>query len=274
MNMKKFFISLIMLVVLASCAKPYVIVQIADAQLGFTATDRYKAEGKEYEGDVAYEVKYLNEAIKMVNEIRPDAVIFTGDQVHNPGNSYEWSTFKTAVAAISKGIKVFNIPGNHDIYLGENEVNMEPFEERFGQGNFVYDESDVKIVGLNTNYIKYNDRRENDQFEWLMGSLKKKKGQTTVVFGHHPFFLNDIEEGDGYFQIQKTKRQVYFDLFSRNDVDAVFAGHLHDCANGESNGIPLYTSTSIAVQLGGSQPSIRLITIDKGTVATELVQLP
>lgn len=260
--------------VLASCAKPYVIVQIADAQLGFTASDRYKAEGKEYEGDVAYEVKYLNEAIKMVNEIRPDAVIFTGDQVHNPGNSYEWSTFKTAVSAISKDIKVFHLPGNHDIHLGFDEVNMEPFEERFGQGNFVYDESDVKIVGLNTNYIKYNDRRENDQFEWLMGSLKKKKGQTTVVFGHHPFFLNDIEEGDGYFQIQKTKRQVYFDLFSRNDVDAVFAGHLHDCANGESNGIPLYTSTSIAVQLGGSQPSIRLITIDKGTVATELVQLP
>ncbi len=260
---------------LASCAKPYVIVQIADAQLGFTASDAYKAEGKEYEGEVSYEVKYLNEAIRMVNEMRPDAVVFTGDQVHNPGNSFEWSAFKTAIAAISKDIKVFHLPGNHDIHIGENEVNMEPFEERFGKGNFVYEDSDVKIVGLNTNYIKYNDPRENDQFEWLVSSLnKKRKGQTTVIFGHHPFFLNDIEEGDGYFQIQKSKRHVYFDMFSKNDVDAVFAGHLHDSASGEYNDIPLYTSTSIGVQLGESKPSIRLITIDEGNVTTGFIPLP
>ena len=272
--MKRFFISIIMMAVLASCAKPYVIVQIADAQLGFTETDAYKAAGKEYEGDVSYEIKYLTKAVEMVNEIRPDAVVFTGDQVHNPGNSYEWSAFKTAVSAISKDIKVFHLPGNHDIHLGENEVNMEPFEERFGKGNFVYDISDVKIVGINTNYIKYNDPRENEQFEWLVSSLNKKKGQTTVVFGHHPFFLNDIEEGDGYFQIQKDKRHVYFDMFSKKDVDAVFAGHLHDSAGGEFNEIPLYTSTSISVQLGDSKPSIRLITIDKGQIVTEAVPLP
>lgn len=259
--------------VLASCAKPYVIVQIADAQLGFTASDAFKAEGKEYEGDVSYEVKYLKQAIDMVNEIKPDAVVFTGDQVHNPGNSFEWSAFKTAVSAISKDIKVFHLPGNHDIHLGIDEVNMEPFEERFGKGNFVYDESDVKIIGLNTNYIKYNDPRENEQFEWLIEALKKKKNQTTVIFGHHPFFLNDIEEGDGYFQIQKSKRKVYFNVFSKNDVAAVYAGHLHDSANGEFNGIPSYTSTSISVQLGDAQPSIRLITIDGGKVATEFVQL-
>ena len=263
-----------MMAVLASCAKPYVIVQIADAQLGFTETDAYKAAGKEYEGDVSYEIKYLTKAVEMVNEIRPDAVVFTGDQVHNPGNSYEWSAFKTAVSAISKDIKVFHLPGNHDIHLGENEVNMEPFEERFGKGNFVYDNSDVKIVGINTNYIKYNDPRENEQFEWLVSSLNKKKGQTTVVFGHHPFFLNEIEEGDGYFQIQKDKRHVYFDMFSKKDVDAVFAGHLHDSAGGEFNEIPLYTSTSISVQLGDSKPSIRLITIDKGQIVTEAVPLP
>jgi 3',5'-cyclic AMP phosphodiesterase CpdA len=173
--MKRFFISIIMMAVLASCAKPYVIVQIADAQLGFTETDAYKAAGKEYEGDVSYEIKYLTKAVEMVNEIRPDAVVFTGDQVHNPGNSYEWSAFKTAVSAISKDIKVLHLPGNHDIHLGENEVNMEPFEERFGKGNFVYDNSDVKIVGINTNYIKYNDPRENEQFECRV-SLNRQMG--------------------------------------------------------------------------------------------------
>ena len=189
--MKKLFILLAAVVLMAACSRPYVIVQIADAQLGFTADD-----------NVSYELGFLKKAVAKVNEIKPDAVVFTGDQVHHPNNLTEWSAFRTAISAVSKDVKVFHLPGNHDIFIGDNEVNMEPFEERFGKGSFVYEDGEVKLVGINTNYIKYNDPRENEQFEWLEGVLGEKKGQTTLIFGHHPFFLEDIDEGEGYFPIQ------------------------------------------------------------------------
>jgi hypothetical protein len=93
------------------------------------------------------------------------------------------------------------------------------------------------------------------------------------VFGHHPFLLKDIDEEDGYFQIQKNKRKIYFDMFIKHDVDAVFAGHLLDNAAGEYKGIPSITTTSIAFQIGDSSPSIRVITIKDGNVSTELIPL-
>ena len=271
--MKKLFLCLVMTAVLASCSKPYVIVQIADAQLGFTASDKCKAEGREFDEDVSYELSYLRKAVAKVNEINPDAVVFTGDQVHHADNQVEWSAFRTAVSAMSKDVKVFHLPGNHDVRIWENDVDMETFEERFGKGSFEYEDGKVKLVGINTNFIKHNNYAENTQFEWLEGVLGKKRGQTTLVFGHHPFFLKDIDEEDGYFQIQKNKRKIYFDMFRKHDVDAVFAGHLHDNAAGEYKGIPSVTTTSIAVQIGGSKPSIRVITIKDGNVSTELIPL-
>ena len=51
--MKRLAYFLISFFALMSCAeKPYVIVQIADAQLGFTAADKSQKEGTEYVNDL------------------------------------------------------------------------------------------------------------------------------------------------------------------------------------------------------------------------------
>ena len=47
--MKRLLATIFTVAVLLSCAdKPYVIVQIADAQLGFTAADKSQKEGTEW----------------------------------------------------------------------------------------------------------------------------------------------------------------------------------------------------------------------------------
>ena len=92
----------------------------------------------------------------------------------------------------------------------------------------------------------------------------------TILFSHQPFFLNDKAEEDGYFQIQQAKRQAYFDLFTEKKVDALYAGHLHNSAEGVAAGIPVKTTTSVAYQIGDSKPSIRIITVVDGKVSDEL----
>ena len=273
--MKKLVILAFALVALVSCAeKSYVIVQIADSQLGFDAAIKTQEPGAEYVNDLTYEVEYLRKAVAKINEIGPDAVIFTGDQVNLSDNEEQWDTFEEIIAGIDQAICRYHVPGNHDVVVSEGKVDMTPFATRFGEDMFVSRNDGVNIVGINTNLIKYNDPAEEDQKEWLRSILgESKASDVTLIFGHHPFFGEDIDEEDGYFQVQKAKRHEYFDMFVEMGVDAVFAGHLHDSRAAEYQGIPMLTTTSSAYQLGDSKPSIRVIIVKGSEVSEELVEI-
>jgi predicted phosphodiesterase len=66
---------------------------------------------------------------------------------------------------------------------------------------------------------------------------------------------------------------MYFYLFAEADVDAVFAGHLHDNRTAEYEGIPMLTTTSSGYQLGDAPSSVRLITVSGRKVKEELVPI-
>lgn len=93
------------------------------------------------------------------------------------------------------------------------------------------------------------------------------------MFSHHPFFLKEVGEKDGYFQIQSAKRQGYMDLFKSMNVDALYAGHLHNNSEGSYEGIPVRTTTSVGYQIGDAYPSVRVITITDGKVIDSLLPI-
>ena len=253
-----------------SCSKPYVIVQVADPQLGFDAEVKTGKPGSVYVDDLTYEVEYLQKAVLEINRMKPDAVVFTGDNVHRTTNEHQWYTWLSIIGRINSDIKTFFVPGNHDVIAKEGLVDIAPFAVYVGEERFVYKERGVNLVGLNTNLIKFNDPREQEQFDWLKKALKKnKKSDVTLVFGHHPFFKENIDEADGS-HIQQAKRHTYFDLFKSMEVGAVYAGHLHDSREGEYEGIHMRTLTSAAYQLGDDQPSIRIITVSRKGIGDEI----
>ena len=260
---------------LLSCAdKPYVIIQIADAQLGFTAADKSQKDGTEYVNDLTYEVDCLTKAVAMVNDIRPDAVVFTGDQVNRYNDAEQWDSFAQVITAIDPSIKVFHLPGNHDVIISEGKVDSSPFTDRYAADRFLHIERGVRMVGINSNLIKYNDLLEDEQVEWMKESLTKDTpDEVSILFSHHPFFLKNIEEEDGYFQIQKAKRHDYFNICTDLGVNALYAGHLHNDSVGSYEDIPVTTTTSVAFQIGPAQPSIRVITVQNGMVSDEVLNL-
>lgn len=271
MFMKKFILLLYTCAVLTSCAdKPFVIIQIADAQLGFDAAVKGQAPDAEYVNDLTYETEFLKQAVQKVNALKVDAVVFTGDQVNKPEDVQQWDTFADAISEIDSQTSVFHIPGNHDVLLSEGKVDITPFSSRYGEDRFVYSDNQVCIVGINSNLIKSNDPREEEQFEWMRSVLEAAGNHVVkLVFCHHPFFLADIEEQDGYFQIQRDKRHRYFDMFASLGVSAVYAGHLHDSSEGEYRGIPMKTATSVAYQLGPARQSFRRIVISGGNLQSD-----
>ena len=269
--MKRIFFSVLVLAVLISCKNDsFVLIQIADAQLGFDASVKAQAPGAEYVNDLSYEVGFLQKAVAAVNEKRPDAVVFTGDQVNLPADQDQWNVLNEVISEMDPSVTALHIPGNHDVFISAGKVDSTPFTSRYGTDRFVYENKKVCAVGINSNLIKYDDPREEEQFEWMKSVLDQAdEGAVKLIFCHHPFFLKDIEEDDGYFQIQKSKRKKYFDMFLEKGVDAVYAGHLHDSSEGEYMGIQMKTATSAGYQLGEAEPSYRYIVIRDGAVVQD-----
>ena len=275
MMMRKILLCFFMAVFATGCApKPYVIVQVADAQLGFTAADSCIRAGVPIVNDLRYESECLRKAVEYINGISPDAVVFTGDQVNYPNEEVQWTTFNDIISALNPSIKALHLPGNHDVLLSEGNVDSTPFTDRYSDDHFVHKGRGVKLVGVNTNLIKHNDPRESEQMLWLENALDKAdSADVTLVFGHHPFFMTGIDEPDSYFPIMQSKRYQYFELFKEKDVDAVYAGHRHESFDSQYDGVPMKTTTSVAYQIGKSKPSVRVITVFKGVVTDQLVEI-
>ena len=273
--MKSFFYSLVAALCIVGCTqKPYVVVQIADAQLGFIAAADSDRNGTEYVNDLSYEAGCLVDAVAKINELKPDAVVFSGDQVHRSWNEDQWETFAAIISELDEQIKVFHVPGNHDVAFVGNRVDSTPFTDRYGVDSFCHEENGVRLVGINTNLIRFSDSLETAQVDWMKEVLKKKSPKdVTLVFGHHPFFIGDIDEDEDLYPSAKEKRHFYFDLFSEYDVDAMYAGHHHSSHSAEYKGVQMKTQTSASVQLGPDRASFRVIKIHRSTVSDEVVEL-
>lgn len=273
--MKRIILAAIFYAVLLSCAqKPVVIVQIADAQLGFDAAVKGSVPGAEYVNDLTFEIECLKATVAKVNELKPDMVVFTGDQVHLPYDKEQWDAFVQGIADIDPSIEQYHLPGNHDHILKDGTADPQDFIARFGSDRFAVSKRNVNVVGINTSLIYFNSALEQDQMVWLEETLEATdESDVTLIFGHHPFFCENIDEEDTHVQIPKSKRRQYFDYFKSKGVDAVFAGHLHDNRAGEYEGIPMLTTTSSGYQLGTGPASIRVITIKDGQMTEELVPI-
>ena len=259
--MKKFFIGAVILLAAASCSpKTFSIVQIADAQLGFDAAVKGQEPGATYVNDLTYEKECFERAAESISGLKPEMIVFTGDQIHRPLDQEQWDAFGELLTLLPADALVKHLPGNHDVLISEGKVDNTPFTSRYGEDRFVYQKGKFCIIGINSSLIKHNDPREEEQYEWLKTTLEEAGGNTIkVIFCHHPFFVSDIDEEDGHVAIAKDKRKKYFDLFVENGVSAVYAGHLHHSAEGEYRGVAMKTATSVGYQLGEDKASYRLI---------------
>ena len=271
-SLKQIFAFMAAAVLAMGCSRSFVIVQVADVQMGYSAAALSGKSGEECTEDVAFELECLKTVVETVNDICPDVVVFTGDQVNVPGSRTQWDAFEATVSGIKPEVKLLYLPGNHDVVIMQDGVDTGEYTSRYGADRFCYCDGGVRLVGINTSLIGHDDAKEAEQFEWLKGVLenKNRRDKVTFVFGHHPYFLSDIDEPDSYFPIKRDKRHQYFDLFAEKGVDAVYAGHRHETFDTNYAGIPMKTTTSAAFQIGDSKPSVRVIVVEKRKVRDEL----
>lgn len=179
---------------------------------------------------------FLQDSIKAINALKPDFVIFGGDQVETIGkNGSNWQFFVDVVQGLA-------CPWY--FVLGESDVSGKPpldkmrefgpdFKGRGISASTSYWSADpvqnVHLIGLDSSQANSNagDISE-EQLKWLKDDLAANKGKFTIVISHHPLLPPHPYDGgppwDEY--ILPNGSDVREILGTSNDVRLVLSGHL------------------------------------------------
>lgn len=174
------------------------------------------------------EIENCNVCIDAINKLKPDFLFVTGDMVQHRGNEQELNIFRNAISRVVKSIKVYYVPGNHDL-SGRSQKSINSYIKEYGYDRFCFLENGIAFIGINTEII--NSKKQSlcdSHFEWVANSLNKVKSAKQIfVFGHRPIFTHDMNEKDSYSNFNKTERSRYIDLFNKFKVSAYHCGHTH-----------------------------------------------
>ena len=232
-------------------------IQVSDPQLGFISLS----------DDFAPEQELMGQITAEINRLQPDFVVFSGDLVHWYDKEQLWDGFKRMCTKIDKKIPVYYLPGNHDVSGDVSTESVEQFVERFGSDRFVHRGRSYTVIGYNSNNIKNRTAASEAEYEWIEQQLHRaRKNKPIIVVSHHPYFLNNADEAEEYFNIDIETRMRYIKLFERYGVDLVLTGHLHRCTSGRYGDIDFVTAGPAGKTLGSDASGVEIVNIEGGKV--------
>ncbi len=244
---------------------PFFFIQITDPQFGM------------HESDMGFskETILYEKAVEIINKLKPEFLVITGDLVNNKDNREQMTEFKRITSGISSEIPVFYSPGNHDIGQPPTQKDIEMFKSEYGHDRFSFKYKKNLFIGLNSCIIKANTKiLEAEQFEWLKSELiKGKKARHIFIFTHYPFFINSFDEPESYSNIDINTRERYLLLFKEFNVDALFAGHLHNNASAKFGNIDVITTSAVGKPLAKYQSGFRIIKVYSNRMESEYYPL-
>ena len=247
----------------AQSPKAWFFIQLTDPQFGM------------YASDAAFEQESANFefAIATANRLKPAFVIVTGDLINKPGDASEGTEYLRIAAKLDSSIPLYNVPGNHDVGNVPTPGSIAKYTARFGPDHYLFESNG--LVGIVLDSVLIHSPQEATylyaaQEEWLkeeLERLKKRGARQIVVFQHHPWFLESIDEADAYENIPKERRLRYLKLLSDYGVSHVFSGHCHRNKIARFGALELVTTGPIGKPLGeGADSGMRIVWIRNGQI--------
>ena len=219
---------------IAADSAPFFFLQLSDPQFGFMDNNK----------SISAETEAMNKAVTAINQLKPPFVVITGDFVNNSKSKEQIAAYKSMIAQIDSSVKVYMIPGNHDI----GKVSRASIEE--------------------------DKEREEVQFKWLEQELQKTKdARFKFVFTHCSVFLKRMDEPVNYSNFSLPMREKYVRLFQKYGVNAIFAGHLHNNAYGKVGNMEMITIGPVGKVLGTGYQGMNLVKVYPDRFISEFIAL-
>ena len=266
---------LVIWVALAGCAGSrsssgtFFFIQMSDTQFGMFNAD------KSFEKETAH----FEQAVAAANKLKPAFVIVTGDLVNKPFDSAQVREYKRIAATLNPGIKLYNVPGNHDIGNIPATEDIASYNRMFGPDYYTFSQDRMLGIVLNSMLLHSPQKamqKASAQEAWLQSVLentKNEKWQHIVVFLHHPFYLEQPGEANGYFNIPLDTRKKYLELFQKYSIRYVFAGHYHRNAYGEPGSLQMVTTGPVGKPLGRDSSGFRIVKVTPQAISHEYYPL-
>ena len=249
---------------IAADSAPFFFLQLSDPQFGFMDNNK----------SISAETEAMNKAVTAINQLKPPFVVITGDFVNNSKSKEQIAAYKSMIAQIDSSVKVYMIPGNHDI--GKvSRSSIDNYKKNYGETHFSFRYGDCAFIGIDSNIIKEEDKeREEVQFKWLEQELQKTKdARFKFVFTHCSVSLKRMDEPVNYSNFSLPMREKYVRLFQKYGVNAIFAGHLHNNAYGKVGNMEMITIGPVGKVLGTGYQGMNLVKVYPDRFISEFIAL-
>ena len=254
----------------APVTTPFFFVQMSDPQFGMFTKD----------ADFAQETVNFELAIATMNRWRPAFVVVTGDLVNKAGDTAQIAEYRRIIAKLDRSIPLYSVPGNHDVENEPTPASVAAYVRRIGPDHYSFKAGPLAAIVLNSSLIhtpKQAPALYDAQLAWLRAELARLKdggAKHLVVFQHHPWFLENPEEADQYFNIPLERRRLHLSLFRESGVKYLFSGHYHRNAGGRAGEIEMTTTGPVGMPLGeGSQSGVRVVIVRDAGLTHRYYQL-
>lgn len=236
-------------------------VQIADTQLGFTSA----------KVNLTAETANFQKAVEHVNRLKPAFVVISGDLINLNHDPKQIRAFWEVARQIRPDVPLYLVSGNHDVAPAAAE-NIASYRKLFGKDYYSFNYQGSAFIVLNTSLIQCPEsdqaikKAQREWFEQELKSAKANKSNHIFVLTHHPWFRNNPDEADDYFNILLTDRKEYLSLMDRYGVDYALAGHLHAEASAKAGRLSMITTGAISKSLSKDPVGFRVFKVYKDEV--------
>ena len=196
------------------------IAHLTDPQLGFGPG---KTPAAKYDADL----RRLERTIKMVNGLKPDLALFTGDMTNR------WQDVARDWPRLLKTIEVpvAVAPGNHDLGMPVKKEMRDGYLAVFGYDYKAFDLNGWRVIVGNTQFWRKGGLPDEEAKyeEWVKAELGKAKayGGKVILAGHVPPFAVTHQEKDSYENCPKASRGDRLRAYSAAGARIFLAGHTH-----------------------------------------------
>lgn len=241
----------------AEAGEPLFFIQLSDPQFGMYADN----------ADFRQETANFEFAIATANRLKPAFVIVTGDLVNSAGKKAQADEYLRIAAKLDRSIPLYQVPGNHDIGNSPTPESIGAYVARFGPDHYSFRCGPVMGLVLNSCLVQSPQgasRQVEQQRAWLKAELDKARQERVphvIVFQHHPWFIEGIDEPDGYHNLPRQERHRYLDILQQYGVTHVFAGHHHANATAKYGSLEMVTSGAIGRPLRNDSSGLRVVIV-------------
>lgn len=231
-------------------------IQLTDPQFGQWTVKPYPNETANF-----------NLAIDHVNRLKPPFVVLTGDYQQSSTDTAQVNAYKRGLARLNPAIIAFSTPGNHDIGLPPTQATINTWKTDYGADRLSFVYNKCLFILLNSPIIKDSTGFPaglGQQRVWLdsvLNAADLRRYSRIFVLQHYSYFLVSPTEANAYFNIDMPRRTAYLSLFKLHGVTAVFAGHLHDTAQGKDGALSMVTTGAVGQPLGSAPSGLRIIKV-------------